>query len=1197
MHIRLRPAGYVSANRLSAVSQMTTRFGALRRLGIVLPRWAAGCRRYDNRRIPNPGCETALRIAAVLCAAWAGVIHAAEQDASSAKPAAATFAADQIERFEKQVQPILMARCLKCHGGEEKIRGGLRLTSRSAVLKGGDQGAAVSLDSPADSLFLEAINYDGLEMPPSGKLSKEEIDILTRWINEGMPWSPGDEPAADTHPEKPGFSLAEAKDYWAYRPLHRPAAPEVENREWVHNPIDAFILEKLEAHGLTPAEPADRVALARRVYYDLTGLPPTPEEIDAFVKDGSCDAFERLVERLLDSPQYGEKWGRHWLDLVRFAETHGYERDSPKPFAWRYRDYVIDAFNRDMPYDRFLREQLAGDQLDEVTPQTMIATGYYRLGIWDDEPADRMLAKYDVLDGIVSTTSQVVLGMTVGCARCHDHKKDPVPQRDYYRLLAFFHDITNMNVSNTRKAATADDRREYARLVSRKQAQEGRIYEQMREIEHQFAAALADKAVDKAPAPLAPDLVGLSYRFYRDTWDKLPDFRGTKYEGAGGLPGGLISLAPASRDQAIGLVFEGRLQVPRDGRYVFSFEATAGLRVLVDGQTVIDAPSRGVHQGEIEATLAAGLVSFRAEYFNANATPVLKLAWAGPGFDRRSLADDARTPLPTSFVADSRGEPQPWRLIFQYAPDNWYSPNFDDSRWEAAPGGFGNSEHAGLVFRTNWGRSDIRLRKTFRMEAAPEALTLDLLHAGSIDVYINGVPVHRDGETTQERHPVVLGSEALQALHPGENVLAVHARKDGGQRYLDVGLREAAPHERLMDRLRRHGADTLGQEVVDRYLALEKKLDQSRRSLVAEQGITVMCVEESGSAPTHVLIRGNPAAIGEQVEPGIPAVLDGEQATCFTASDSPGGFHKREALADWLTRPDNPLTARVMVNRLWQQHFGRGIVPTPNDFGKLGEPPTHPELLDWLAAEFVDPQVGASPSQSGEAARGAWSIKRMHRLIMLSNAYRMSSRGDARGLEIDPANNLFWRFNMRRLAAEEVRDSMLAVSGTLNLKAGGASVYPPIPKEVLAGQSRPGEGWAVSPPEEAARRSVYVHVKRSLLVPILSQHDQADTDSSCPVRYTTTVPTQALGMLNGDFAHEQAAALAERLARECGEKLSAQVRRAIRLTTSREPDSDEVNRDVQFVRQMQAEQQLSPAEALRHYCLLVLNANEFVYLD
>jgi hypothetical protein len=697
--------------------------------------------------------------------------------------------------FENEVLPVLKANCFKCHSNG-KAKGGLSLADRAGLLKGGDLGPAVNTNRPDDSLLLKAINYQGdLEMPPTGKLATKEIAVLSRWVKAGAPWPAA--PAA-VAAETKGMRVTDAdRQYWAYRPVKRPAIPPVKNRAWVRNPLDAFVLARLEKEGLSPAAPAERRALGRRVWYDLTGLPPTPEELDAFVNDSAPDAYEKLIDRLLASPHYGEKWARHWLDLVRYAETNGFEFDQPKRFAWRYREYVIDAFNADKPFDQFLREQLAGDLLDPVTPEGMIATGYYRLGQWDSGAADKLLQRYEALDGVVSTTGQVFLGMSLGCARCHDHKKDPIPHRDYYRLLAFFHNFTD--------------------------------------------------------------------------------------------PGG-------------------------------------------------KNPTRRVKAGDEE--------------------------------------------------------------------------------------------------------------------------------------------------------------------------------------------------------------------------------------------IEVMCVAERGDSPCHVLLRGNPRAQGERVEPGFPEVL-GEPKR------KPAG-KGRLALANWLADPDNPLTARVFVNRLWQYHFGRGIVPTPNDFGKLGELPTHPELLDWLASEFV--------------ANG-WKIKPLHRLILTSNAYRMSAKADDLALARDPANNWWWRFPMRRLSAEEVRDSMLAVSGTLNRKRGGPSVYPPIPKEVLMGQSRPGNGWRTSSPEESARRSVYVHVKRSLLLPLLAQFDLADTDASCPVRFTTTVPTQALGMLNGAFSNEKADALALRLKKDAPQGIQAQVMRGIRLTTGRTPSEDEARQDADFVRTLRRDNGLSEHEALRCYCLVLLNANEFLYLD
>ena len=361
-------------------------------------------------------------------------------NAAAPKPEDAAF-------YDKEVQPILQAHCLNCHGGAAKIKAGLRLTSRADVLKGGDSGPAVNLDKPADSLLLKAVNQvdDDLKMPPKGKLAPAQIETLAKWINRGLPFSATK--AAVHHGPPPVDD--EARNFWAFRPVTRPAIPQVPNlRSGIKNPIDAFVLAKLQAANLSPAPPADKVTLLRRVYYAVTGLPPSPAEVDAFLADNSPDAYEKVVDRLLDSNHYGEQWGRHWLDIVRFAESNSFERNGAKPYAWKYRDYVIKSFNADKPYDRFIKEQLAGDEMDPVNPETLIATGYYRLGLWDDEPADPELAKFDGLDDIVSTTGQAFLGLTVGCARCHDHKIDPFPQADYYRLLAFFRGVRHYGVRN-----------------------------------------------------------------------------------------------------------------------------------------------------------------------------------------------------------------------------------------------------------------------------------------------------------------------------------------------------------------------------------------------------------------------------------------------------------------------------------------------------------------------------------------------------------------------------------------------------------------------------------------------------------------------------------------------------------------------------------------------------------------------------
>ena len=367
-----------------------------------------------------------------------------------AAAAPASDAATPQKFFEEQVRPLLQENCLKCHGGGEKLKGNLRLTTREGVLKGGDDGPVVSLDNPDKSLLLSAINYGGeIKMPPSAKLPPDKIEILTQWVKGGVPWTPGLNLAPNAvaqpsvgRPDPPTPEEAR-KNFWSFQPVKRPPVPAVKDKSWVRNPLDAFVLSKLEEKGLKPAAPASKISMLRRATYDLTGLPPSPAEATAFLADTSANAYEKVVDRLLESPHYGEKWGRHWLDLVRYGESNSYERDNPKPNVWRFRDYVIRSFNDDKPYDQFVKEQLAGDEMPDASHSydPIIATGYYRLGIWDDEPNDRLQAQFDNFDDIVTTTGQVFLGLTIDCARCHNHKIDPILQTDYYRLLAFFRNI------------------------------------------------------------------------------------------------------------------------------------------------------------------------------------------------------------------------------------------------------------------------------------------------------------------------------------------------------------------------------------------------------------------------------------------------------------------------------------------------------------------------------------------------------------------------------------------------------------------------------------------------------------------------------------------------------------------------------------------------------------------------------------
>jgi len=953
--------------------------------------------------------------------------------------------------FETKVRPVLVEACFECHA-DKKHRGGLRVDSLTAMLEGGDTGPAIVPGNPEKSLLIKAINHESpmLKMPKNKKLPREQIDALSQWIKMGAPW-PGGEKV--TPVKKAEFAISDKdRAHWAFQAVKRFALPDVKNRLWVRNPIDAFILAKLEAKGLAPAPPAAKHELARRLYYDLTGLPPTPAQMEEFVNDASPNAYETLVDTLLASPHYGEKWARHWLDLVRYAETSSYERDNPKPNAWRYRDYVIRAFNSDMPYDRFLREQLAGDEIYPGEPDGLIATGFYRLGVWDDEPSDPKQARYDGFDDIIATIGQSFLGMTIDCARCHNHKIDPIAQKDYYKLLAFLHGINHYRgggPTDVRPIGDPTQMEAFKKAEAELEEKRAKTQAALTAIENDFR-----KLNKQTTQFVGGDLDELTYRFYRNAWQKLPDFTQFKHEDEGKLPKKLFDISPRTRNEAIGFVYEGLLIVPADGKYTFYLDSDDGSRLTVDGKALITYD--GIHgMGKVKSEsveLKKGRLPIKLEYFQNVFGYGLYVAWSGPGFDKRNLSAPA------------------------------------------------------------------------------------------------------DGVT---------GVADINEL------------------------------------IRKDGARVLGAQRYSEWQSLQKQINFLRKPPSTKGGVDMaLCVSEAGTkAPdTFVMVRGSPHALGDKVEPGFLSVLNLPDPPIPEAKRGVNSSGRRTVLANWIASKDNPLTPRVMVNRLWQHHFGRGIVRSPNDYGVQGNRPTHPELLDWLASEFVN------PTASRERKRPEpWSMKHMHRLILTSNAYRMASRTDAKstelGTKLDVANDLFWRFDMRRLSAEEIRDSILAISGNLNLKMYGPGIYPPIPKEVLAGQSVPGRGWPTSKAEDAARRSVYVHVKRSLLLPILEAFDLAETDRTTAVRFTSTQPTQALSLLNGEFMNSQAKLFAERLKRDAGTNLAAQVRRGLYLATSRQPSDREVHRGVTLIEALQRDDRLSADAALQAFCLVVLNLNEVMYLD
>ena len=708
-------------------------------------------------------------------------------------------------------------------------------------------------------------------------------------------------PAAPPTAAEPPITPADRR-HWAFVPPRRPEIPRVENRTWVRTPIDAFILAPLETNGLRPALEADKSTLIRRLSFDLTGLPPTPAELDAFRADAGPDAYEKVVDRLLASPHHGERWAQHWLDLARYADSDGFEFDQARPDAWRYRDWVVEALNRDMPYDAFIRRQLAGDETEPDDPAAFVATGFNRCYPDMVDLNDQGLRRQNALNDVTETTGLAFLGLTIGCARCHDHKFDPIRLADFYKLQAFF-----------TPAAFRDD------------------------------------------YPIASPAVRAAHEGRRRAW-----------------------------------------------RAAIAEVQAASIR--------LEAPAR--------ATLAPG---------------------RPPG-----LPDDA---VAAFEAAEESRTPEQVRLVFEATA--------------------------------------------------------------------------RDGRIKPDALAAALGPEATQAA------------------------------ESLRDRLARLEATA------------PPPLPQARG--IAERG--------GEPQPTYILRRGEFTARGPEVAPAFPAVLcrsDAEAIAAPRPTDRSSG--RRTALAEWLARPDHPLTARVMANRLWQHHFGRGIVATPSDFGTMGEEPSHPELLDWLAAEFV--------------ARG-WSMKAIHRLIVTSSTYRQSSQIHPAALAADPEDTLLWRFARRRLDGEALRDALLAVSGTLEPGMGGPGVFPELPAELTKLSSK-GAAWPVSPdPADRRRRSLYIFVRRNLRYPFFEAFDRPDTNASCPRRAVTTIAPQALTLLNSQLSRDSAAAFADRLRREAGSDPDDRVRHAYRLAFAREPDAEERRLALDFL----------AGGPLERFCLALLNANEFLYVD
>jgi hypothetical protein len=847
--------------------------------------------------------------------------------------AAAAFARGDEKKSEAapvQIGPLLESRCIACHGPDTQ-EGDLRLDTRAAALKGGKHGPALKPGEPKSSLLLQAALHERKElaMPPKEKLTAAELAAMERWIRDGAPWPDGLGKAAKSgfdapkQSERLGDAWHDARnpivkifggkrlDLWSLKPVRAGEPPNVAAADWVRTPIDHFILAKLDEAHFKPAPEADRRSLARRLYFDLAGLPPTPEQVARFIDDRRPDAYERLVDELLASPRYGEHTARMWLDVVRYSDSNGFDWDEFRPKAWMFRDYVIRSLNADKPFDQFIREQLAGDELLDGPPKTpaeqdcLLATGYLRLGPQDNSAAlfnEQSRARAEWMADLVETTGGAFLGLTFSCCRCHDHKYDPLSQADHYRLRAFFEPL----------------------------------------------------------------------RYADDLPIDLPD------------------------------------------------EQTA----VREHNAKLDAEAK-----PLEVAREKLLADVRERLEDAK---------------REKLADDEK-----ALVAKAT----------------------DKLDKDAAAK-----------------QSELKKRITVSDDDVMKALPVD--------------------EKKQD--------EKLAA-----DIAAIHKRE--------------------------------------------------RKPTFA-----LLATDRTDSIPaTHIMKGGDYRTEREVVPAGFVSALDPNPAAVTKpANHETAG--RRLALANWIASPNNPLTARVIVNRIWQMHFGQPLVATPNDFGLAGARPTHPELLDWLAREFV---------------ADGWSLKRLHRLIVTSAVYRQAALNPDAGAA-PPA--LYARQDLRRLTAEQLRDSLLAVSGLLTTKTSGPPVWPDLPPEVL--QANPAvlddneqhtKGWYPSPTGEQHARSVFLIEKRGVAVPFMETFDLPGNSTSCPRRNRSTVAPQALSLLNSPLAVAAAKAFAERVEREAGKDRKAQVERVFALALERKPADDE----------LAACLKLFESRSLVELCRVSLNLNEFVYID
>ena len=1014
--------------------------------------------------------------------------------------------------FESKVRPVLVARCFACHSAASKpVQGGLKLDTREGLLAGGVRGPSLVPGEPEKSSLIRVINgaEKDLRMPPAGKqLSAAEVAALTAWVKMGAPWPTGTPPLT-----KWGPGGVSRKTHWAYVPPRLSPLPKVKNAAWVRNPVDAFILAGLEAKGLVPAPPADRLTLLRRATFDLTGLPPTPEEIAQFEQECGREqgalspntqhpaphtgvpqkAYAALIDRLLASPAYGERWGRHWLDVARYADSNGLDENLVYANAWRYRDYVIRAFNADKPVDRFIQEQLAGDLLGgDDAHDGLVATGFLSIGpkmLAEDDPVKQ---EEDIIDEQVDTLGKAFMGMTLGCARCHDHKFDPFPQTDYYALAGIFKSTRTMQ--NFRVVAEWQE----VPLVS------AEVRAQIAVVEKQVAEKQAAQK----------------------------QRRGT----AGNV---LLSAARASAGAYLDAARE-------------QLRASASGMVLKPVLTVRGAP------------LPSGALLFEAEDFTRG--NVLKDR-QGYGAGIGVLVNAGQYPNFTEyeFTVPQAG---PYQLDLRYASGDPRAVQLHVN------GALVTSTAAGRVTGGFFpDKQEWEAEGVFRLQAGKNVVRIE---RASYFPHIDQLLLAPYSGTSYPRTPEQLAVET--GLVPDFVAQAAEQLKES------PALTAAALKLELPEKPDRLFSPALQAELKagdDEIAALEKTKPVAPRA---------MAVSEGKPANLKVHLRGDYQQLGKECPRQFPVILAGDRQPPI--DDTRSG---RLELARWLTRPDHPLTSRVFVNRVWRWHFGQGIVPSTDNFGILGEKPTNQPLLDWLASEFAQPRT---PNTQHPTPTTPWSLKSLHRLLMLSNSYQMSSRYDARAAAVDPGNQLHWRSDRRRLEAEAIRDSILSISGQLDRTMGGSLLNFKDREYVTSTANADPVKYT------AKRRSVYLPVIRSALYDVFTAFDFGDPSVLNGDRATTTVAPQALFMMNSPLVLEETRAMAARLLALPAVPDEERIRVAYQSSYGRPPTPAESRRATAFLSRVSAAYETVEKDpekrrlrAWQSLCKGLVSANEFVYVD